>query len=101
MFIANFYKTQKYDFLISSFIMPNGFDWLLIILLGIVSTFAQLYMTKSYSVAKAGIVGTIGYSSILFSIIFGIFLGDIIPTFLIILGILLIVISGVLVSFNK
>lgn len=45
--------------------------------MGIFSTYAQIYMTKAYSFAKAGIIGTISYSNIVFSIIsLGLILGD-------------------------
>ena len=52
-------------------------------------------MTKAYSFAKAGIIGTISYSNIAFSIILGLILGDSFPSVLIVLGIILIVLSGV------
>jgi drug/metabolite transporter (DMT)-like permease len=55
-------------------------------------------MTKAYSCSKAGIIGTISYSNIVFSIILGMFLGDTFPDIWVFLGILLIVYSGVLVS---
>ena len=81
--------------------MPKANDWLIIILLGIFATLAQIYMTKAYSFAKAGIIGTISYSNIVFSIILGLVLGDTFPSLLIVFGIILIVISGILVSSKK
>lgn len=101
LIIGSFYSNEKLDFMISSFTIPMGKDWIYIILLGSFATFAQIYMTKAYSCANAGIVGTISYSNIAFSIILGLFLGDSFPDFLIILGILLIVLSGFLVSQKK
>ncbi len=101
LIIGNFYTNPNLDFLLGQFVVPKGKDWLFIVLLGIFATLAQLYMTKSYACAKAGIVGTISYSNIAFSIILGLFLGDAFPDFLIILGILLIVVSGFLVSTRK
>ena len=100
MLIGSFYSNEKLDFILGTFIMPKIDDWVYIILLGIFSTYAQIYMTKAYSFAKAGIIGTISYSNIVFSIILGLFLGDAFPSLTIILGIVLIVISGLLVS-NK
>ncbi len=100
MLIGSFYSNEKLDFMLGTFIMPKIDDWVYIILLGIFSTYAQIYMTKAYSFAKAGIIGTISYSNIVFSIILGLFLGDAFPSLTIILGIVLIVISGLLVS-NK
>jgi len=101
LLIGNFYTNPNLDFMFGTFIMPQTDDWLFIILLGIFSTYAQIYMTKAYSYAKAGIIGTISYSNIVFSIILGLILGDSFPSFLIVLGILLIVLSGFLVSSKK
>ncbi|RXK12227.1 EamA family transporter [Halarcobacter mediterraneus] len=101
MLISEFYTNEKYDFIFATFVMPKSSDWFYIILLGIVATFAQIYMTKAYSVAKAGIIGTISYANIAFSIAIGIILGDAFPDIWIIFGILLIVLSGVLVSSKK
>lgn len=101
MGISEFYVNEKYDYIFGRFIMPQTDDWLYIILLGLVSTLAQIYMTKAYSVAKAGIIGTISYSNIAFSILIGLLLGDKFPSIWIILGIILIVISGILVSSKK
>jgi len=98
MFIGTFYHNSSLDFLISGFVLPSSNDIIFIILLGLVSSYAQIFMTKAYSVAKAGIIGTISYSNIAFSIILGMVLGDSFPDIWIILGICLIVISGLLVS---
>ncbi|QKF78413.1 DMT family transporter [Arcobacter defluvii] len=101
LIIGSFYTNPNLDFMLGTFVMPKIDDWLYIILLGIFSTYAQIYMTKAYSCAKAGIIGTISYSNIVFSIILGLILGDAFPSFLIVLGILLIVLSGFLVSSKK
>lgn len=101
MIIGSFYSNSNLDFMLGSFIMPKPNDWLIIILLGIFATLAQIYMTKAYSFAKAGIIGTISYSNIVFSIILGLILGDNFPSMLIVFGIILIVISGILVSSKK
>ena len=101
MIISSFYSNSSLDFMLGSFVMPQPDDWIYIILLGIFATFAQVYMTKAYSFAKAGIIGTISYSNILFSIILGLILGDNFPSISIVFGILLIVLSGLLVSSKK
>lgn len=101
MIISEFYTNEKYDYLFATFVMPKAEDWIFIVLLGVVATFAQIYMTKAYSVAKAGIIGTISYANIVFSIAIGLFLGDSFPDIWIVLGIILIVFSGVLVSTKK
>ncbi|MFA9373901.1 MAG: DMT family transporter [Poseidonibacter sp.] len=98
LIIGNFYVNPDLDFLFAKFVMPQANDWYYIVLLGVFATLAQIYMTKAYSNAKAGIIGTISYSNIAFSIILGIILGDSFPDIWISFGILLIVISGLLVS---
>lgn len=101
MIIGSFYTNPNLDFLLGTFVMPEMNDWLYIILLGFFATYAQIFMTKAYSYAKAGIIGTISYSNIVFSIILGLILGDDFPSILIIFGIILIVLSGILVSSKK
>ncbi|MDY0328252.1 MAG: DMT family transporter [Arcobacteraceae bacterium] len=101
MILGNFYTTSLFDFAIAPFVMPSGVDWLYIGLLGVFSTFAQVFMTKAYSSTKAGIIGTISYTNIIFSIILGMFLGDSFPSFMVSFGIVLIIVSGVLVATNS
>lgn len=101
MIISPYYSGNTFDFIIAPFVMPNSKDWFFIISLGVVATFAQIYMTKAYSCAKAGIIGTISYANIAFSILLGIILGDNFPDVWILLGIMLIIISGLLVSLKK
>ena len=101
MLISEIYVNSTYDYIFAKFIMPKNNDWFNIVCLGIFATLAQIYMTKAYSVAKAGIIGTISYANIAFSIFIGLFLGDKFPDIWIILGITLIVISGFFVSSKK
>ena len=101
MIISTFYTNESLDFMLGTFVMPQPNDWTYIILLGIFATLAQVYMTKAYSCAKAGIIGTISYSDILFAILLGLILGDSFPSISIVFGILLIVLSGLLVSSKK
>ena len=98
MIISEFYTNPNLDFMLGTFVLPQSKDWIFIVLLGIFSTYAQIFMTKAYSFAKAGIIGTVSYSNIIFSIILGLFMGDAFPSFIIVLGIILIVFSGILVS---
>lgn len=98
MIIGEFYTSQTFDFVIAPFVMPEGFAWILILGLGLSATLMQVYMTKAYSLAKGGIVGTIGYTNIIFSIIVGMVLGDAFPSTTILIGIAFIVFSGILVT---
>lgn len=102
MIIAEFGTVEFLDFAIAKFIMPSGVAWFYIVALGLVSTLAQVYMTKAYSSTKAGIIGAVGYFNIVFSVILGmILLGDSFPDNATLFGIMLIVISGILVAKEK
>jgi len=98
MFLANYLQTDFFDFIIAPFVMPTAIDWIYIILIGASATLSQYLMTKAYSIEKGGIVATIGYSGIVFSIFIGILLGDIFPNLSILIGIILIIFSGYLIS---
>ncbi|MCK4440651.1 MAG: DMT family transporter [Sulfurovaceae bacterium] len=89
------------DFMFSPFIMPHGIEWFYLTMMGLSATFSQFMMTKAYEYTKAGIVGTISYSNIVFAIIIGVALGDEFPNFLTIFGIVLVISSGLLVTFSK
>ncbi|NPA50638.1 MAG: DMT family transporter [Epsilonproteobacteria bacterium] len=102
LMVASYYiDSFSLDFLFSKFVMPKGSDWFFIIVVGVSATISQLLMTKAYSLTKAGIVGTITYTQILFAIIIGTLLGDSFPDIYTLLGILLIITAGVLVVVKK
>lgn len=101
MMIAPFVHQPNLDILFAPFVMPSSFDWLFIIGMGVFATASQLLMTKAYEVSKAGIVGTISYSNIIFATIVGVFLGDAFPDMLTLMGIVLVITSGVLVTYKK
>jgi drug/metabolite transporter (DMT)-like permease len=98
MIIGEFYTTSMFDFIIAPFVMPTGFAWILIIGLGVSATMMQVYMTKAYSLEKGGIVGAVGYSNIIFSILIGMMLGDDFPSTIVLIGICFIVLSGLMVT---
>lgn len=89
------------DFIFSGFVMPHGLAWVYIVAVGIFATMSQLLMTKAYELTKAGIVGTISYSNIIFAVFIGMMLGDPIPDFWTVLGIIFVILSGLLVAWPK
>jgi drug/metabolite transporter (DMT)-like permease len=101
MILAEFYSSKTFDFILAPFTIPTTQDIFFILCMGIFATISQLSMTKAYTLAKGGIVGTIGYSIIIFSIALGMLLGDAFPSFFVLLGIGLIIFSGFLVSYAK
>jgi len=100
-FITPYLNLAELDFIFAKFVMPHGVVWLELLAMGIFATIAQLLMTKAYGETKAGIVGAVSYTNILFSIIIGLLLGDAFPSLLTTFGIVLIVFAGVMVARDK
>ncbi len=93
--------SYEFDWMFATFVMPQGIEWIYVMAVGIFATVSQLLMTKAYELTKAGIVGTISYSNILFALLIGIMLGDPVPDIWTTLGILLVILSGLLVALPK
>ncbi|HZF71456.1 DMT family transporter [Sulfuricurvum sp.] len=101
MILSEYTTSELFAFALSNFIVPHGMEWIWIILMGVAAAYGQIYMTRAYFFAKAGIVSTVSYSVILFATLFGMMLGDVLPTPMVIAGGLLIVLSGVILSRQK
>lgn len=93
--------SEEFDWMFAAFVMPVGIEWGYVMAVGIFATISQLLMTKAYELTKAGIVGTISYSNIVFAVVIGIMLGDPIPDIWTVLGIILVILSGLLVALPK
>jgi Predicted membrane protein len=89
------------DFMLGEFVMPEGVVWFYLIAMGLIATASQMLMTKAYSHTKAGIIGAVSYTNILFAILVGLLLGDALPDLTTLCGIVLIVFAGVLVARAK
>lgn len=50
---------------------PNNWDWIILLFIGILSQFAQYYMTKSYQSANLAKVASINYLGIIYALGFG------------------------------
>ena len=80
---------------------PAGIEWLYVLWLGLAALFGQYFVTMAYGADKAGVVSAIGYANIIFSVFIGMMLGDAFPDWMSLLGILLIISSGVIISLVK
>lgn len=99
MIIGSFYYKPDLDFLISPFVMPSLTSWVMVIVMGLLATGFQIYLTKAYAASKkAGVVAAVGYSDVVFSMIFGLILGDALPDAWAFLGIGMIIGAGILVA---
>lgn len=102
MIFGEFYSDPNFDFMIAKFVMPSIKDWIFIVIMGICGVIFQTYLTKAYAASKkAGIVSAVSYSDIVFSLFFGLLLGDNLPNILAWFGIILIVLSGILIAKEK
>lgn len=98
---SRYFYVAELDFMLGRFVMPSGIVWFYVIGLGILGTLSQYYMTKAYGETKAGIIGAVSYSNIVFAIVVGLFLGDALPSFMTTCGIVLIVAAGIMVAKAK
>lgn len=101
MILSKYFYITSLDFMLGEFVLPSGVVWIYIIGLGLLGTLSQYYMTKAYSETKAGIIGAISYTGIIFSITVGVLLGDALPNLITICGIVLIVFAGIVVAKEK
>lgn len=76
----------------------EGNMWWVVLIMGVCGTLGQYFMTKAFILAPAGIVSPIDYTKILFSLIFGIYLGDHLPNLESLMGMILVVVSGVMIA---
>ena len=100
-FISPYLDIPELDFMLGEFVMPQGIVWFYVIGMGVLATISQLLMTKAYGETKAGIVGAVSYSNIVFSIAVGMLLGDSFPSLITSFGIILIIFAGVMVARAK
>lgn len=76
----------------------GGNLWWLILAMGIFGTLGQYFMTKAFMLAPAGIVSPIDYTKIIFSLFLGIYLGDRLPNLESLVGMILVIVSGLMIA---
>lgn len=69
-----------------NWVQPEGWDWLLMLLMGIFTQIGQLNMTKSYQSAQLGQVAGIKYLGLFFALGFDLVLFGIVPNWMSLLG---------------
>ena len=100
-FLSAYISVPELDFMFAAFVMPEGVVWFYVVAMGVLATISQMLMTKAYSETKAGIVGAVSYTNILFAILVGVLLGDALPSLTTTFGIVLIVAAGIMVARAK
>ena len=84
-------------FSLFKFVMPDGWDWLLLVLMGVLTQIAQIYMTKAYQHSTMDKVAPLKYLGILFALSFDFFLFGVVYKPMAFVGMAL-VILGVLLN---
>lgn len=87
--------------LIARPVMPGWVHLPALMILGLAALAGQIYLTRAFSFQKTGVIGAVGFSNVVFSILFGTLLGDAFPSFLSILGIALVVLCGIWLSVQQ
>ena len=78
-------------------LMPSMNDFILLILIGIFGSIANLLLTQSYKLAEVSLTTPLKYLSLIFAIVFGFFIFQETPSTWTIFGSLLIVISSLII----
>ena len=76
-----------------AFIIPNGIELFLLLLLGIFGYFGQLYMTKAFQQGEASKVAPVKYVEVVFTLTLGVFLFGEVYTLTSLIGIAMVVIG--------
>jgi len=87
-------------FVIPTFVMPQGHEWLLLLAIGVVTQLAQVELTRGLSLVEAGPATTIGTINIVFGATLGLFFFDETLRATTIVGAALVVLGTITVAFG-
>lgn len=87
--------------LIDGYIIPEGIEWLMLLLIGILTQIAQVSMTRAFNADSASKVSPIKYFGAIYAVAIGYFIFDETLSLFAILGISLILIGVLLNTFFK
>ena len=82
-------------------IMPSAIDALILIVMGLCGSVANLLLTQSYRLAETSLVTPIKYLSLLFAILFGFFIWSEIPKVLTLIGASLVILSSLIIFIRE
>ena len=94
-------RLPSVEFLTAPFVWPDTTALPYLAGVAILTTLGQLYKTKAYALDKAGVIGTIGYSRVVFALAAGVLLGDALPGVATLAGIALVTVAAVMVSYRN
>ncbi len=95
--IGSFYKVEP-SFWTAQWIQPQGIEWVQAIILGLLALGVQGFTTQALRFEKTAIVGAVGNSSVLFSIMIEIIIGQGLPEWPVLVGMGLVVWGSIKIS---
>ncbi len=96
-----FIPIEGLEFAVADFQLPQGMQWFWLVMVAVSALGGQFFLTQAYNYEKAGIISAIGYMTIPMAIVIGLFMGDPFPDVFKITGIILIIVSGVIISMKR
>ncbi len=78
--------------------MPVGFEWVLLLAIGVLTTLAMVCFVRAFSIGEANAVGPLEYVRLIYAALFGFFLFAEIPTIWTIVGSAVIVASSLYIA---
>jgi len=82
-------------------LIPTNYDLVLLILIGVLGSIANLLLTKAYQLAEVSLTTPLKYLSLVFAIIFGFYLFDEVPSIYTLSGASLIIISSAIIFIRE
>jgi len=78
--------------------MPVGFEWVLLLSIGVLTTLAMVCFIRAFSVGEANAVGPLEYVRLIYAALFGYFLFAEVPSFWTVVGAAVIVASSLYIA---
>ncbi len=95
LYFTAFSALASLPFAIPHFIMPTKYEFAWLLVLGIIISFAQLFMTKSYQYGNAATIAPFAYSSVIMAYIAGLIFFAEVPDLWSVIGTVIIIASGI------
>ena len=81
--------------------VPNLYTFGVLLLVGLLGGFGQIFLTTAYTYSEASMVAPFEYISILFAIFFGYFVFGELPTVTVLIGSLVVISAGILIIWRE
>ncbi len=101
LWVGSHFGIEGYEYIFSKFHGLHIKHLPYMTVFGTVALLGQNFLTKAFNHKNTGLIGAMGYTNVVFSIILGVMAGDLFPDKLTLIGIMTIMISGVIISLNK